>query len=378
MNKTNEYFEKIILEKGSNRLLLHSCCAPCSSSVLEMLSEYFEVTVFYYNPNITDSDEYSRRKEEQIRFIESFNFKNKVDYLEGVWEPDKYSDLIKGHENDEEGRERCSLCYRLRLNEAAKVAKELNYKFFTTTLSVSPYKNAKLLNEIGLEVEREYGVTYLISDFKKNEGYKRSIELSKEYDLYRQDYCGCEYSKKRHYLFKVSKVVCVNLEENCYIVSKEGKCLIIDPGFDFLKINEKIKDEVVAVLITHNHFDHIGALEDLLKTYPVEVYERDNLLEKKYDLEGFKFKVIYTPGHSKDSVTYYFEEEKVMFTGDFIFKNDIGRCDLFGGSIDEMKKSLSKIREYDDDIKIYPGHGEQTKLRFEKEKNYYFNNSNWY
>lgn len=180
-------------------LLLHSCCAPCSSYVLEYLSNYFKITVFYYNPNIHPEPEYNRRVEEQQRLITEFNkkqeTKNIIQYMVGTYNTTLFYDLAKGYEKDVEGGERCFRCYGFRLREAAKLASEHKFDYFTTTLSISPYKNAAKLNEIGEVLENEYGIKYLPSDFKKKNGYKRSIELSKEYNLYRQDYCGCIYSK---------------------------------------------------------------------------------------------------------------------------------------------------------------------------------------
>jgi len=178
------------------KLLIHSCCAPCSSYVLEYLSDYFAITVFYYNPNIYPEDEYLKRVLEQKKLISSMPLKYPVLFKEGKYEPQKYFDTVRGHENDPEGGERCFLCYRMRLKEAAKMAKEGGYDYFTTTLTISPLKNAAKLNEIGQEVAGLYGVSFLPSDFKKRGGYQRSIELSREYGLYRQDYCGCVFSRK--------------------------------------------------------------------------------------------------------------------------------------------------------------------------------------
>lgn len=177
------------------RLFLHSCCAPCSSYTLEYLSQYFEITVFYYNPNISPEAEYYKRVEEQKRFIEALPTKNPVHFEEGVYEPSEFYDTVKGYEKCPEGGERCFLCYELRLRESAKRAKAGGYDYFTTTLSISPLKNAAKLEEISTRLEDEYGVRHLPSDFKKKNGYKRSIELSKEYGLYRQNYCGCVFSK---------------------------------------------------------------------------------------------------------------------------------------------------------------------------------------
>lgn len=175
-------------------LLLHSCCAPCSSYCLEYLSDYFHITIYYYNPNISHRKEYDRRVKEQIRLISELPVKNPIRFLEGSYEPDSFYQIAKGYEDSPEGGERCFRCYELRLKEAARCAKEMGFDYFTTTLSISPHKNAAKLNEIGERAGTEFGVSYLNSDFKKRNGYKRSIELSKEYDLYRQDYCGCVYS----------------------------------------------------------------------------------------------------------------------------------------------------------------------------------------
>ena len=175
-------------------MLLHSCCAPCSSYCLEYLTEYFHITIFYYNPNITDREEYDRRVQEQILLIGALPAKNPVSFIEGKYDTESFFQLAKGLEDQPEGGKRCIACYELRLREAAGYAMEHGFDYFTTTLSISPYKNAAKLNEIGERIGTEYGITYLNSDFKKRNGYKRSIELSGEYGLYRQDYCGCVYS----------------------------------------------------------------------------------------------------------------------------------------------------------------------------------------
>ena len=191
--------EKIIKENEAKghvpRLLLHSCCAPCSSSVLEYLSEHFKVTILFFNPNITETEEYNKRLEEQNEFIANFKAKNTISIIEGEYNKDIFYDFAKDYKDEPEGGKRCLECYSLRLKETAKIAKEMKFDYFTTTLSVSPMKNAELLNQLGSQLEEEYDVKYLYSDFKKKEGYKRSIELSKDYGLYRQDYCGCIYSK---------------------------------------------------------------------------------------------------------------------------------------------------------------------------------------
>ncbi len=189
--------EKIKSEGKTPTLLLHACCAPCSSYCLEYLSQYFKITVFYYNPNIYPEKEYSHRVDEIKRLISEMKFENEVDFIEGSFDPDKFYSLVKGLEDCKEGYERCFLCYRLRLEETAKHAKEKGFDYFTTTLSISPLKNAAKINEIGEELAEIYGVAHLPSDFKKKNGYKRSIELSKEYSLYRQNYCGCVFSKAK-------------------------------------------------------------------------------------------------------------------------------------------------------------------------------------
>ena len=191
-----EEIEFIKNNKVKPKLLLHACCGPCSSSVLEKLADYFEITIYYYNPNISPYDEYQKRVEEIKRFINELQTKNPIYFMEGKYDPESYDMIAKGLENEPEGGARCSKCYHLRLKETALVAKDHNFDYFTTTLSVSPYKNAEKLNKIGKVLEKEYDVWYLVSDFKKKDGYKRSIELSKQYNLYRQDYCGCIYSKR--------------------------------------------------------------------------------------------------------------------------------------------------------------------------------------
>ncbi len=203
MNKQNyhlkmqEMIREYCSEEKVPSLLLHSCCAPCSSYCLELLSQHFAVTVFYYNPNIYPPEEYTMRVAEQERFVKDFPVKHNISFVEGTYDTAKFYEMAKGMEHLEEGGERCFACYELRLRESAEYAKEHGFDFFTTTLSISPLKNAEKLNEIGKKLETEYGVKYLYSDFKKQNGYKRSTEISNAYDMYRQYYCGCIYSKKQ-------------------------------------------------------------------------------------------------------------------------------------------------------------------------------------
>lgn len=186
-------------------LFLHSCCAPCSSYVLEYLSEYFSITIFYYNPNISEREEYRKRVAEQQRLIRELKTKYPVSFMEGDYIPAEYDAAVEGLEQLGERSRRCYECYKLRMKKTAMLAKEYGFDYFTTTLSISPYKNAKWLNEIGELLEQEMGISYLCADFKKKNGYKRSIELSQKYHLYRQDFCGCKYSKEEELLRKGKK-----------------------------------------------------------------------------------------------------------------------------------------------------------------------------
>lgn len=240
MNQVRNYqkeLDKIIEELKSSdslgkHLFLHSCCAPCSSYVLEYLRKYFRITVFYYNPNISMEQEYRKRVEEQKRLIAAYNAQCvqteekqgeepviladktgtlfPIEIIEGDYEPQCFYEMAKGLEQCPEGGERCFACYELRLRKTAELAKQGNYDYFATTLTISPLKNAKKLNEIGEELAEEYEISWLVSDFKKKNGYKRSIELSAEYDLYRQDYCGCIYSKQERERQK--KAACDNAQ----------------------------------------------------------------------------------------------------------------------------------------------------------------------
>lgn len=181
-------------KKDPPKLLLHSCCAPCSSYVLEYLSQYFSITVFFYNPNINTEEEYIYRLKEQKRFINEFNSVNPINFIDGDYDTKLFLNTVQGLEDEPERGKRCIKCFELRLNKTAQTAKELSFDYFATTLTLSPLKDAVVINNLGNSLSQKYGISYLCSDFKKKNGYKRSIELSKEYNLYRQNYCGCKFS----------------------------------------------------------------------------------------------------------------------------------------------------------------------------------------
>ncbi len=191
-----EIIKKEEEKKATPTLLLHTCCAPCSTTVLKRLANNFKITVFYYNPNIDTAQEYVKRKEEQIRFIKEFKSNLPITILDCDYDKESFTKMAKGLENEPERGKRCYNCYQLRLEKTAQMAKEHNFDYFATTLSVSPYKVSSWLNEIGSYLENKYQISFLYSDFKKENGYLESIELSKKYHLYRQNYCGCYYSKK--------------------------------------------------------------------------------------------------------------------------------------------------------------------------------------
>ncbi|MBE5741812.1 MAG: epoxyqueuosine reductase QueH [Clostridiales bacterium] len=201
MNKINydNLLKETVKELNGERkrVLLHSCCAPCSTAVLERLTPYFDVTVFYYNPNITESEEYYVRLNEQKKFLKTV-YGEAVPLIEGKYSSREFFVMTEGYEKCPEGGERCSLCFEDRLRQTAKVAKENGFDYFCTTLTVSPHKNSQVINTIGEKMAKEYGCSWLYADFKKGNGYKRSVELAKEYDLYRQNYCGCLFSKYTH------------------------------------------------------------------------------------------------------------------------------------------------------------------------------------
>lgn len=192
--KMQNILDELKKENKKPKLLLHSCCAPCCSTVIELLKEYFDITIFYYNPNITENEEYHKRFEEMVDYIGKREYSIPVE--EGRYNPkEDFFEKIKGLEDKKEGGERCYKCYHLRMRETAEKAKAEGYDYFTTALSISPMKNSAWINEIGEDLEKEYGIKYLYGDFKKKGRYVESIKISKDYDLYRQDYCGCIFSK---------------------------------------------------------------------------------------------------------------------------------------------------------------------------------------
>ena len=203
-------FDEVIANlDGPKKLLLHSCCAPCSSCTIELLSKYFYVTILYYNPNIEPKEEYEKRKNEQIRFLKMFKTKYPVEMIDADYDNKLFHEVIKGLEGEPEGGKRCPKCFMLRLDKTAAKAKELNFDYFGTTLTVSPHKDSQVLNQIGGLLEEKYNIKYLYSDFKKREGYKRSVEMCRLYNIYRQCYCGCLYSKQEADEYRKKK-----LEEN--------------------------------------------------------------------------------------------------------------------------------------------------------------------
>lgn len=181
-------------------LLLHSCCGPCSTSVIERLCGLYSITVFFYNPNITDNEEYLKRRASQLEFIDKYNMskdsKDRISFLEGPYEPEMFYKAAANLEHEPEGGKRCTVCFQLRLEKTAETASISGYDCFATTLTVSPHKNFELIHRIGMQLGMRYSLTFLDEDFKKRSGYQRSIELSKEYNLYRQNYCGCRFSKE--------------------------------------------------------------------------------------------------------------------------------------------------------------------------------------
>jgi len=187
-------------EERKPRLLLHACCGPCATSCVERLAEKYQITVYYYNPNITDREEYYLRRDTLLQFISAFNEENKdicfVDYLEGEYDPDRYLCRTAALKDEPEGGKRCDVCFTMRLADTARRAKELDFDFFTTTMSVSPHKNYDKIKTLGLALEQETGAAFLDIDFKKKNGFGRSVELSKKYGLYRQNFCGCEYARE--------------------------------------------------------------------------------------------------------------------------------------------------------------------------------------
>lgn len=197
INYQNKLLEIVKDFNNKPKVLLHSCCGPCSTQVIDFLKDYFNITIYYYNPNIEPLEEYLKRKQEQIRFINEYNKKalDKIEYIDSNYDNEVFENFIKGLEREPEGGARCSKCFYLRLKNTALKAKENKFEYFGTTLTVSPHKNSQVINKIGEFISNELNIKFIYGDFKKNDGYKKSIEFSKEYNLYRQDYCGCKYGK---------------------------------------------------------------------------------------------------------------------------------------------------------------------------------------
>lgn len=272
--------QKIISETpAGSSLLLHSCCAPCSSHVIYALSEHFSITVFYYNPNITEREEYFHRVLEQKRLISEMPTAFPVSFIEGDYEPEAFFSAVKGHECDREGGARCRICYRQRILKTAIVAKEKGFDFFTTTLSISPLKSPAVINEVGYAVQDEVGVRWLPSDFKKKDGYKHSIELSKQYSLYRQNYCGCIYSK--------------NQERNKPMIKSNAELPI---GLQMFSLREMMEDDMEAgfkaaaeagykfvELTTPSPADKIKELLDKYGLKAVAVHAELPQVQKRFD-----------------------------------------------------------------------------------------------
>ena len=196
MNYQTKLLEIVNNLDSVKKLLLHSCCGPCSTTCISFLTNYFDITVLYYNPNIEPKEEYEKRKREQLKFLHNFKGKHKIVFLDCDYDNEAFKTIAKGYEEEKEGGARCSRCFYLRLKKTAMLAKEKGFDFFCTTLTVSPHKNSQVINTIGEKISKEVDIPFLYSDFKKQDGYKKSIELSKEYDLYRQNYCGCSYGNK--------------------------------------------------------------------------------------------------------------------------------------------------------------------------------------
>lgn len=238
-------------------LLLHSCCGPCSSYILEYLSSYFRITVFYYNPNIYPSEEYWFRVEEQQKIIDLTNAKYPINMISGKYETDRFYDLVRGLEDLKEGGERCKKCYELRLLEAAKICKSEGFDYFTTTLSISPHKNSQVLNEIGNKVADKIGVRHLPADFKKNNGYKRSCEITRQHGMYRQEYCGCVFSKKEMEERIRQKEEREKIQEQKSILRKKLIDIANSLDPDYIK---KADDEIIKRLLNSDEYKNADTI----------------------------------------------------------------------------------------------------------------------
>ena len=299
MNYDNIMMEEVKTLDHVPSLLLHSCCAPCSSSVIERLAPFFDITVLYYNPNIEPYEEYLKRKEEQKKLLTRLPHDNKLNYIDADYDNDLYHEIVSGFESEPERGKRCYRCYQMRLEYTYKRAAEEKYEYFASTLTLSPYKVTPWVNEIGLSLAKEGKVKYLVSDFKKRDGYKRSIELSNEYGLYRQDYCGCIYSKESRYNnpnpqkpelptgceYESRRVICVKKIEN----KDEYLDLLLDADPSKASIDKYLNDSDVYGLQVDKNIVSLAVILPISKN----TLELKNLVTKKeYRGNGYAKKLL--------------------------------------------------------------------------------------
>lgn len=384
--KLDEMLDKIAKKKKTPRLLLHACCAPCSSYVLEYLSKYFEITIYYYNPNIYPFEEFDKRVIELKRLIKEMPLDHKVDIVVENYNNEEFNEAIIGYEKYKEGSQRCFKCYNLRMEKAARYAKDHKYDYFTTTLSISPYKNANKLNEIGESLEKRYKIKYLYADFKKKNGYKRSIELSEKYKLYRQDYCGCDYSKKESIERKKAKEIRSSVETIMTTRNKKK-----DNSIDFKAKKSDYKGGfsvirfVLALIIVAGGIVILQNYDKKVKKEPVVIDEHninsdnltnididDTLVTKKANLTelyfyGDKFNLngdLETTGFSVKDVNLILVGDKFKYSYDINF-NVTGTGIHFFGS-NKMNAGLNLDKVNIDNYLVY------LEVELEDKKEYYY------
>lgn len=397
-----EIINKIDFKKKRPKLLLHACCAPCSSYVLEYLSKYFDITIYYYNPNIYPYKEFEKRTIELNRLVNTMETEGKVDVVVENYDYNDFKEAVKGHELDEEGGERCFICYNLRMEKAAIYAKNNGYDYFTTTLSISPYKNALKLNEIGEALEEKYNIKYLYADFKKKNGYKRSIELSKKYNLYRQNYCGCTYSKRKPRPRKIKHLALKIFLVLFLIAAVIGYIYINKDIVDFNKYDiksdnlvdiDKSKISIKNNAATVNEYYFYGTHFNINGTVKSEFTNIDNMnlvfIGKKFQYsyklnfdivdnninyyasktlnEGFNLDDINIDTYeclvevNGDSKTKYYdlinktEYSKTTYTT--ITSNNFNKKLVFSNKSDKLVLKVSHTNEETYDVIIDPGHG---------------------